>query len=131
MSETDKTLNDILSYLRITAAATSKSIAAKVLDTKEKALVYSKMDGMTPQKKIESITGVPDSTIFDWFKIFVEAGLAAPPNKYYPSSRALFSLNELGINVSSLKKGAKSGQAEKSSTTLDAAISDDAKKEVK
>ncbi len=123
MSETDKILNDIRSYLRITAAASLRNTAANTLDTQEKALVYSKMDGKTSQPKIESMTGVPQKTISNWANAFVEGGLASPPNEYYPAHGALFSLNELGINISVLKKRGKAERSEKASTTLDVAIS--------
>jgi len=123
MSETDRILNDILSYLRITAAAASKTIAAKTLDTQEKAAVYSTMDGKTPQQKIASTTGIPRQTIGDWAAVFVEAGLVSPPNKYYEAYRALFTLNELGINIAVLKKRGKSKQPDTApSSTLDTSI---------
>ena len=122
MSETDKILNDIRSYLRITAAATLRNSAANTLDTQEKALVYNRMDGETSQPRIASVTGVPQQTISDWTNTFVESGLASPPSEYYPAHRALFSLNELGINMSVLKKRSKSKQSDKTSSTLDTTI---------
>lgn len=107
MSETDKILNDLRTYLRISAAAASKESAARVLDTQEKASVYSKMDGNTPQTKIESAMGVPRQTIGRWADEFVEAGLASPPNEYYQCHKALFSLAELGVNLAALRKRSK------------------------
>jgi transposase len=107
MNETDVILNDIRAYLRISAAAAARSVAAKTLDLQEKALVYSKMDGKTLQTKIETLTGVPNQTISRWADEFVSAGLASAPNEYVNGHRALFSLNELGIDISGLKKRAK------------------------
>lgn len=119
MSETDKILNDIRSYLRITAAASSRAIVAKILDTQEKAVVYSKLDGKTSQQKIADATGVPQRTIADWAEMFVKAGLASPPDEYHSSHRALFSLSELGIDLSVLRRRKKSEQPEQISSTLD------------
>lgn len=107
MNETDVLLNDIRAYLRINAAAAARSVAAKILDLQEKALVYSKMDGKNSQIKIESMTGVPQKTISNWANEFASAGLVSVPNEYVTAHRALFSLNELGIDISTLKKRTK------------------------
>lgn len=121
MSETDRILNDICTYLRITAAAASRNIAAKVLDIQEKALVYSKMDGKTAQTKIASLTGIPQMTISDWVNEFVSAGLTSPPNEYFTAHKALFTLQEIGISIANLKRRGKSKQ-EKTSSTLDSTM---------
>lgn len=119
MSETDKILHDIRMYLRMAASAAAKRTAETVLNTREKALVYSKMDGKTSQQKISGATGVPQKTISNWADEFVEFRLAMPPDEYYLSHRALFSLPELGINLQTLGKRAK-GAKQLASQTLDA-----------
>lgn len=117
MGETDRILNDIRTYMRISAAAASRAIAATVLNTQEKARVYDKMDGKTTQAKIESATGVPNQTVSRWVDEFVEAGLASPPNEYYQGHKALFSLAELGISLSVLKRRAKASVTETTADT--------------
>lgn len=117
MNETDVILNDIRAYLRISAAAAARPVAAKTLDVQEKALVYSKLDGKTPQTKIASMTGITQTTISDWANEFVAAGLASTPNEYVTAHRALFSLNELGIDISALKKRTKGKTKEQLATT--------------
>jgi len=112
MSETDRILNDIRTYLRIAAAAASKSDAARVIDTQEKAKIYEKLNGETSQQKIETETGIPHQTINRWSDEFVETGLASPPNEYCKNYKALFTLRELGINISELKKRRKKDLAE-------------------
>jgi len=107
MSDTDKLLSDIRAYLRLAAASASKVVASKVIDIQEKAMVYDKLDGETSQPKIESITGVPQTTISRWVDEFVEAGVVSPPNKYWDNHKALFTLRELGISLSELKKRKK------------------------
>jgi transposase-like protein len=104
VSETDKILNDIRAYLRISAAAASKSVAASVIDTQEKAQVYEKLGEGKSQQKIESETGIANQTISDWMRKFVEAGLVSPPNDYLKTYRSLFTLKELGINATALEK---------------------------
>jgi len=107
MSDTDKLLNDIKTYLRISAAAVSKVVASKVIDAQQKAIVYEKLDGETSQNKIESQTGVPQKTISNWLIEFVEAGLVSSPNEYCKNYKALFTLRELGISLSELKQRKK------------------------
>jgi len=123
VSNTDKILNDIRSYLRIAASASARPTAAKVMETQEKALVYSKMDGKISQQKISDLTGVPQKTVSNWADEFVEARLAMPPDEYHSSHRALFSLAELGIDLSVLKKRAKGASPQTGVQTLDAETS--------
>jgi len=107
LSNTDKILNDIRAYLRISAAAASKATAIKVIDTQEKAQVCEKLSGEASQQKIETETDVPQQTVSRWCDEFVEAGLASRPNEYCENYKALFSLRELGIKMSELKKRKK------------------------
>jgi hypothetical protein len=104
MTETDSILNEIRIYLRISAAQIMKPIATQTLDSYEKALVFSKLDGTLLQTKIEAETKVPQTTINRWLNLFVSAGLVTPPNEFSPGYKALFTLQELGINLSELKK---------------------------
>lgn len=112
MSDTDKILNDIRTYLHINAAAASKAAASPVIDTQEKAQVYEKLGENKSQTKIETETGVPIQTINRWINEFVEAGLVSPPNEYCKNYKALFTLRELAINTSDLAKRKKKQQAE-------------------
>jgi hypothetical protein len=110
LSETENLLNDIRAYLRLSAAAALRANASSVLDTCEKALVYSKLDGKMTQTKIEADTSVPQPTVSIWLTGFVQAGLVAPPDQYNSSHRALFTLQELGIELGTLKKRAKTSK---------------------
>ena len=103
---------NMTSYLRIIAAASVKSRASEVLDKREKAMAYSKMDGSTSQAKIASTIGVPAKTISNWADDFVRHHLAVAPSKYNSSHKALFSLEDLDIEISGLKKQYQSKNAE-------------------
>lgn len=104
MSEIESLLNEIRLYLRISAAQAMRQSALKTIDSYEKALVYSKLDGINSQKKVEEITRIPQQTVSNWMNLFLSAGLVAPPNDYCKSYKSLFTLQELGINLSDLKK---------------------------
>jgi DNA-binding transcriptional ArsR family regulator len=111
-NDANKILNDIRTYLRISAAVASRGIASKVLDTQEKAQVYEKLCEGAPQAKIEAATSVPQQIISRWINEFVEAGLVTPPNEFSRNYTALFTLRELAINTSELAKRKKRQQAE-------------------
>lgn len=107
----DEKILDVLvemrAYLRITAAVSLRSVAERVIDTQEKAIVFSKMDGKTSTYVIAEATSIPPRTVANWGEEFVKAGLASPPNEFFPSHRALFSLTELSVDMSLLRKRKK------------------------
>ncbi len=104
MDKTELLLGDIRNYLRIMAATAKQSMAKQVLDIYEKALLFSKLDGNTPQLKLQELTNVPQATISVWMGKFTEAGIVTPPSEANRNYRALFTLQELGINIGTLKK---------------------------
>ncbi len=108
MDKTEAILGDIRSYLRSMAATAKQSVAERVLDTYEKALLFSKLDGNTPQLRLQELTKIPQPTISIWMGKFMEAGIVSPPNEIYRNYRALFTLQELGINIGTLRKRAGS-----------------------
>ena len=99
--EKDRLLREIHAYTRAIAASALRDQAKEVIDDYEKALVYSKLDGTKTDERIHDLTGVPRRTITDWVKLFVENGLAIAFGR---SERALFTLEELRIDVATLKK---------------------------
>lgn len=100
----EEALYNIASYLRIIAAGAVKSRAGDVLNKWEKAMAYSKLDGSTSQMKIATSLSVPARTVANWSDEFLQYNLVAAPSKYNSSHKALFSLDELGIDIASLKK---------------------------
>lgn len=107
MSETNRILNDIRAYIRLSAAASAKISAPNFIDTYEKGLIYSKLDGQITQVKLEKSTKIPQSTINRWLDSFLQGRLVAPPDEFCPGYRALFTLQELEIKSDNLKKRAK------------------------
>jgi hypothetical protein len=94
--------------MRINAVQSFKSVAVGIIDTYEKAVVYQMLSqGNVTQTKIEQTTAVSRSTLSGWLGSFVTAGLCSEPNKFYEGFKALFTLQELGIDSSALKKRTK------------------------
>src|SRR6266571_8093205 len=104
MDKTEALLGDIRGYLRAMAAMAIRPMAGRVLDTYEKALLFSKLDGNTPQLRLQELTKVPQPTISIWMGKFMEAGIVSPPNDIYRNYRAMFTLQELGISVATLRR---------------------------
>jgi len=101
-SRTERLLSEIATYLRISAAAQARAKAKSLIDSFEKATVYSKLDGVTAQAQIEADTKVPNQTISDWLRQFVRAGLVSPPGEFHKRPKALFTLDELDISLEAL-----------------------------
>jgi hypothetical protein len=114
MSESNRMLNDIRAYLRLSAAASAKISASAIIDSYEKGLIYEKLDGQTTQVKLEQITKIPISTINRWLDSFLQGRIITPPDEYYSSYRALFTLQELGIQLDALKRRASKNTASNS-----------------
>ncbi len=108
MSSSDAILSDIRAYIRISAASALRGSAGIVLDSVEKASVYSSLDGYASQQRIQELTGVPQATISRWIADFTQAGIVAPPDAIYKTARALFTIQELGIDMATLKRRTKS-----------------------
>ena len=103
VSSEARLLGQILVYVRALAISSVKQRAHQILDSKEKARVYSMLDGETPISEIRKSTRIAKSTISDWQLVFVSEGLASPPNESDRNNKALFTLTELGISSRHLK----------------------------
>jgi hypothetical protein len=120
-TKTEETLHEIAAYLRIIAASSVKQRAGEVINKWQKAMVYDKMDGNTSQQKIATAIGVPQRTVANWADEFLHYHLAVPPSVFNSSHKALFSLEELNVDVSSLKKQYSKTAAEQPSTPIEGA----------
>jgi hypothetical protein len=92
-----KLLYEILQYVRAQAVAALRNGASTIIDTGAKAKVYGLLDGNTTQKAIADATRVPKTTVNRHVAAFLRGGLAVPPSEYYENPRALFTLEELGL----------------------------------
>ncbi len=95
-------LRDIRAYARSQAAAASRQVSSQIIDNREKAAVYEKLDGTRTHDDISRLIGVPRKTVTNWIGEFVASGLAVDlPGA---NDRALFTLAELNVSVRSLKR---------------------------
>lgn len=104
--ETNRLLYQILLYTRAQAVATARQSALAVVDSPRKAQVYSLMDGTRSQKQIVEIVKAPQATVSRHMISFFKAGLAVPAGEHYSGPKALFTLDELGIDEGQLSKKA-------------------------
>ena len=103
-NEGERLLFEIMTYLRATAAIGLKEKAKVILNSYKKAIAYQNLDGNRSQTEIAKTCGVSQPMVSGYVNEFVSSGLAIEPNKYYRFHKALFSLGELGIDLTSLKK---------------------------
>lgn len=95
--EAARLLYDILQYTRAQAIAAARPTAKPLLDSAKKCAVYAAMDGKRSQKEIVDATKIPQATVSTWMGSFFKAGIAVPGGEYYSGPRALFTLDELGV----------------------------------
>lgn len=104
MDNDDSRWEAVLGYLRVMASVAVRPLAEEILDTYEKALLFSRLDGNTPQLKLQEMTKIPQATISRWVNEFTDAGIVAPPGKAFRNHQARFTLGELRVNIAGLKK---------------------------
>ncbi|MFQ5909412.1 MAG: hypothetical protein ACE5IJ_01670 [Thermoplasmata archaeon] len=106
---TSEALAELLPYVRAMAASMGRERAQSIIDSHEKALAYSHMEVGRTDTDIANSIGVPRRTVTGWVGAFVANGLAVREGR---STRALFTLEELGINIGTLKKKRKKTKRE-------------------
>lgn len=105
--EKGRVLLELHAFARTTAATSVSPRAKRVIDNYQKALVYTNLDGARSDYQISDLTGVPRRTVTDWVKEFVKNNLAiglGEAGKKGRLERALYTLEELDIDLNSLKK---------------------------
>lgn len=100
---------ELVAYVRVIAASKASEKAQSLIDIHEKAKAYTLMDGKRTDTDIAKSIHVPRRTVTEWEGKFVASGLAVRVGR---SQRALFTLEDLGINLRSLKKKYKKGKSE-------------------
>lgn len=105
--EKDRLLIELRAYARIIAASLVSTKAKKVIDDYQKAQVYAILDGEKSDYQISDATGVLRRTVTNWVKEFVKNNLAigsGEAGKKERLERALFTLEELEIDLNLLKR---------------------------
>jgi hypothetical protein len=97
-------LRDIRLYVKIQTAISLREEAKKLLDVREKAEVYSRLDGTKTHLELSRLVGIPRKTVTNWVGEFVQSGLAVDVRG--SNDRALFTLEELKISSGLLRKRA-------------------------
>ena len=98
-----KLLADLLTYARAGSALSAKQRANEVIDTLEKAKIYKSLDGLTTHDEIADLTNNPRETVRNWIREFSGYGIVSQPNEFYSHHKALFSLDDLGIDLDTLR----------------------------
>jgi len=117
--EKDRLLIELHAFAKTAAASSVSPRARKVIDDYQKAQVYANLDGERSDAQISKITGVPRRTVTGWVKEFVKNNLAiglGEAGKKERLERALFTLDELDIDLNLLKKEWEKKQANRTKT---------------
>ena len=98
-------LGDIKAYVRGQSSVSLRDVAAKVIDVKEEAIVYSKLDGTRTHLELSRLVKVPRKTVTNWVNEFVNSNLATDVKG--SNDKALFTLDELNISLRTLQRRSK------------------------
>lgn len=105
--EKDRLLAELHAFAKTTAATSVSTRAKKVIDDYQKAQVYANLNGGRSDSQISKITGVPRRTVTARVDEFVKNGVAirlGEAGKKGRLERALFTLDELDIDLNQLKR---------------------------
>ena len=103
-TELVEVLSELRTYSRVVAACAMSPRAKTVIDNYEKAQTYANLDGEKTDKEISRAVNVSRRTVSSWVEEFVRHGLVE--KKGY-SEKALFTLEELDIQLKELRKAEK------------------------
>jgi len=107
LSNSDKMNMEKLIYLRIIAAASMRIVAEKIINTYRKAIVYKNLNGKNSHEQVSKITKVPRRTVSSYIEEFVSLGLVVRASELSKYDKALFTLEELQIDIDFMKNSEK------------------------
>lgn len=102
--ETKALLRDILKWQRLQGIQVALELLPKVLDTKEKKIVYEMADGKNGIKEVQSKVKIAAGTIHNWWNNWLAQGILEKNGQKY---QKIVSLKELGIPFGEIKEGKK------------------------
>lgn len=113
MASTEALLHEILLYTKAQAIPAVRETAQGLITNASRAAIYRALDGKTSQADIARARSVTQQAIGPVVQSFIKAGLAAPASEFFAAPKALFTLDELGIDATLLEaKPKKAAQPE-------------------
>jgi predicted transcriptional regulator len=103
-------LAEILKWIKIQAIPHVKDVLLSTLDDDKKLLAYHMSDGKNGVKEIAEATGLSTGYISQWWKAWEQQGLIEELKGR--KKRKVFSLEEMGIEVSEIPSGKGEVKAE-------------------
>jgi transposase len=105
-NQTNDLLKEILKWQKLQGSEYLKRKAKeeKLFTDKKHILVYYYSDGHKSSREIGKIASVSHVTVQNLWKLWIDAGIAEPSEKYKGGQcRKLFELNELGLELPKIK----------------------------
>jgi len=104
--ETKNILREILKWTKFQGMQQVKQVLEATLDTDTKKLVYELSNGIS-SPRIAKIVGVDPTTVRDYWKDWAVLGIVEIHPNYKKRYCRVFSLKEVGIEVSEAKQNAE------------------------
>ena len=103
----DKILNalqEISKWTKLQGLERFSQIAPSVLKSDEEKIAFELSNGIRSVREIAAETGIAKSTIAAYWRKWVKSGIVEESEKYSGRMRHLVSLEEVGIEVTSISK---------------------------
>jgi hypothetical protein len=95
----DKTLREILKWMRFANISKLKETLETELDTDEKKLAYENSDGVNGLKEVAVASGTPQDTIYTWWQKWFRLGLVTESETRKGRMVKIVSLDDVGIKI--------------------------------
>ncbi len=97
--ETPELLREILKWQRFESFPKLRKLLLDNLKTDQEKLVYEDTDGEKSRYDVSSDTGVPESTVKNWWAKWYDLGILQPSGKRKGRPQKLMSLEDMGIDL--------------------------------
>jgi hypothetical protein len=97
-------LEEILRWIKVTSIPQVKKLLLDLLQSDEEKIAYHRSNGRS-SREVARFAGVRHGAIAKWWKIWIRAGIAESISvRRGKRAKRIFSLEDFGIEVPSLKK---------------------------
>jgi len=105
-------LKELVNWTRASGYTNIRATLVANLDTEEKVRVYRLTDGEKSTRQIQAATGVDKNQVSQYWRAWERAGIVVTVPGTRGRRRALFSLEDFGIDTASLSIVAEAGEEE-------------------
>lgn len=101
-------LEELVKWTKVTSIPKVKELLLDILESPEEMIAYQSSDGDKGGREVANQANVSQPTVAKWWKKWIKAGIAEPVSvRRGERAMRIFSLDDFGIEVSSLEEATK------------------------